>query len=320
MEMMSMLATAALAAAPTSAADIPVQIGQGPTALHGAMIRPQGQAAPAAVLIVPGSGPADRDGDDRKDFEHARTYWYMAQALAARGIVSLRYDKRGTAESAGAGEAASVWDTVDEAAGWARFLARQPGVRCVVALGHSEGALIAALASHKVKLCGLIDLSGSGRGQQALIEEQTVMLHVAPDVAAQIHAALEAEKVGRPIPAVPKGYDRVFGPGAEPYLRSEINLDPAAEAGRVKVPMLVVQGDNDVQVKVEDARRLAAAAHVQPVIIPGMNHMLKLAPTDVRGNFMTYLDPNLPLAPGVAEVVADFVLQADREPSPPQPR
>ena len=309
MELMSMLATAALAAAPTSAADIPVQIGQGSTALHGAMIRPEGRAAPAAVLIVPGSGPADRDGDDRKDFEHARSYWHLAQALAARGIVSLRYDKRGSAESAGAGEATSVRDTVDEAAGWVRFLARQPGVRCVVALGHSEGAMIAALASHRVRLCGLVDVAGSATPTGDLIEQQTVMLKVAPEVAAQIHAAVQAEKAGRPIPAVPKGYDKLFGPAAEPYLRSEINIDPVAEAARVGVPMLVIQGDNDVQVKVEDAQRLAAAAHAQPVIIPGMNHVLKLAPRDVRGNFMTYLDPNLPLAPGMAEAVADFVLQ-----------
>lgn len=309
MGLMSMLATAALAAAPTSAADIPVQIGEGPSALHGAMLRPDGPAAPAAVLIVPGSGPADRDGDDSGDGEHARTYWYLAQALAQRGIVTLRYDKRGSAESAGAGEARTVQDTVAEAAGWARFLARQPGVRCVVALGHSEGALIAALASHQAGLCGLIDVSGSGRDQQALIEEQTAMLHVAPDVAAQIHAALQAEKASRPIPAVPKGYDRLFGPAAEPYLRSEINLDPAVELGRVTVPVRVIQGDNDVQVKVEDAQRLAAAAHVQPVIVPGMNHVLKLAPRDVRGNFMTYLDPDLPLAPGVADAVAGFVLE-----------
>ncbi len=70
----------------------------------------------------------------------------------------------------------------------------------------------------------------------------------------------------------------------------------------------MVQGDNDVQVKVEDARRLAAAAHVQPVIVPGMNHVLKLAPRDVRGNFMTYAFPGLPLAPGVAEAITDFVL------------
>jgi len=260
-------------------------------------------------LIVPGSGPSDRDGDDRKSFEHARTYWYLAQALAQQGIVTLRYDKRGTAESAGAGDAASIWDTVDEAAGWARVLARQPGVRCVVALGHSEGALIAALMAQKVRLCGLVSVSGSGRDLGSLIEAQTVMLHVAPDVAAQIQAAIQAERAGQPIPAVPKGYDSVFGPKAEPYNRSEISLDPAAELAKVKAPVLVIQGDNDVQVKVEDAQRLAAAAHVQPQIIPGMNHVLKLAPKDVRGNFMTYMNPSLPLAPGVAEAVTAFVLE-----------
>ncbi len=308
MELMTLLAAAAVAAAPTSAADRPVRIGHGDKALHGALVRPEGPAARAAVLIVPGSGPADRDGDDRKDFQHSRTQWYLAQALAQRGIVSLRYDKRGTAESAGAGEAASVQQTVEEAAGWARLLARQPGVRCVVLLGHSEGALVGALAAQKVGLCGLIEVSGASQDLGTLIEAQGAVLGRSPELSAQIHAAIQAERSGRPVAEVPKGYDSLFGPKAEAFTRSEINLDPTAELAKVKVPVLVVQGDNDVQVKVEDARRLAAAAHVEPVIVPSMNHILKLAPKDVRGNFMTYLDPNLPLAPGIAEAIGNFVL------------
>jgi pimeloyl-ACP methyl ester carboxylesterase len=304
----TLMAAAALAAAGTPVADRPVQIGEGPAALHGAIVRPEGPLAPAAVLIIPGSGPADRDGDDRAALQHSRTQWWLAQALAARGIVSLRYDKRGSAESAGAGPSPTLNDAVDEAAGWARFLSRQSGVRCVVALGHSEGALIGALVPRKVKLCGLIEMSGSASELGKLIEDQTAALHIAPDVAGQIHAAIEAERAGRPIPEVPKGYDRIFGPKAEPYNRSEMGVDPVAELARVKVPVLVVQGDNDVQVKVEDARRLAAAAHVEPVIVPGMNHVLKLAPADARGNFLTYLNPSLPLAPGVADAIAAFVL------------
>ena len=203
MGLMTLLAAAAVAAAPMNAADRPVRIGQGDTALHGALVRPDGPVAPAAVLLIAGSGPSDRDGDDRKAGQHSRTQWHLAQALAERGIVSLRYDKRGTAESAGAGEAASIQETVDEAAGWARVLARHPGVRCVVALGHSEGALIGALMARKVRVCGLIEVSGSARDAGTLIEEQTVMLHVAPDVAAQIKDAIQAERAGRPIPAVP---------------------------------------------------------------------------------------------------------------------
>lgn len=308
MELMTLLAAAAVAAAPMTAADRPVQIGQGETALHGALLRPEGPVAPAAVLMIAGSGPSDRDGDDRKSGEHSRTLWFLAQALAERGVVSLRYDKRGTGESAGAGGAATFAQTVDEAAGWARVLARRPGVRCVVLLGHSEGALVATLAAHKVRLCGLVLASGASQNLGDLIESQDALAHRSPELSARIHEIIQAMRAGRPVGEVPKGYDSLFGPKAEGYARSEIAIDPIAELARVKVPVLVVQGDNDLQVKVEDARRLAAAARVEPVIVPGMNHVLKLAPMTVTGNFMTYINPNLPLAPGVAEAITGFVL------------
>ena len=313
MGLMTLLAAAALAAAPTSAADRPVQIGHGETALHGALVRPDGPVAPAAVLMIAGSGPSDRDGDDRKSGEHSRTLWFLAQALVQRGVVSLRYDKRGAAESAGAGDAAAFDQTVDEAAGWARRLARQPGVRCVVLLGHSEGALVATLAAHKVRLCGLALVSGASQDLGDLIESQDALAHRSPDLSARIHEIIQAMRTGRPVGEVPKGYDSLFGPKAEGYTRSEIAIDPVAELARARVPVLVVQGDNDLQVKVEDAARLAAAAHVQPVIVPGMNHVLKLAPKGLAGNFMTYINPNLPLAPGVAEAISDFVLARGQE-------
>ena len=72
--------------------------------------------------------------------------------------------------------------------------------------------------------------------------------------------------------------------------------------------MLVLQGTTDLQVSVEDARRLAAARlGVTLVLLEGVNHVLKLAPADPRANVATYADPGLPLAPGVASTVADFV-------------
>ena len=308
MQLMTLMAAAALAAAPIPAADRPVQIGHGAEALHGSLMRPDGRVAPAAVLMINGSGPEDRDGNDFKDHERSRTVKLLAQALAERGVVSLRYDKRGVGESAGAGDASTFDDTVREAAGWVRWLARQPGVRCVVVVGHSEGAEVGALVAQKVRLCGLVEVSGASQDLGTLIESQGGVLHRSPELSAQIHDAIQAERSGCPVAEVPKGYDSLFGPKAERFTRSQINIDPAAELAKVKVRVLVVQGDNDVQVHVEDARRLAAAAGVQPVIIPGMNHVLKLAPKDITGNFMTYMNPDLPLAPGVAEVIGEFVL------------
>jgi hypothetical protein len=310
-----LLATAALAAAPTPhapfpapAIETPVQIGRGPGELYGSLLRPVGAAAPGAVLMIGGSGPGDRNGDDLPDRERSQTMRLLALALVDRGVISLRYDKRGFGESAPAGEATSVDQLTDDAVRWARFLTRQPGVGCVVVLGHSEGALIGALVAQKIHLCGLIEVSGASQDLGDLIETQGSELGRSPELSAQIHQAIQAERSGRPIAVIPKGYDSLFGPKAEPFTRSEIAIDPVAELSRVGVPVLVVQGDNDLQVKVGDAQRLAAAAHVQPVIVPGMNHVLKLAPTSVMGNFLTYADPARPLAPGVAEAIGDFVL------------
>ncbi len=308
LSVISLFAAASLAGAPAPLADIPVQIGRGEQALHGSLVRPQGPVAPAAVLMISGSGPSDRNDDTLSAGQRSRTNWFLAQALAERGVVSLRYDKRGVGESAAAGDATSIGQTVEEAAAWVRFLARRPGVRCVVVLGHSEGALIGALVEHKVRLCGLIEVSGASKTLGDLIEAQDALAGRSPELSAKIHEIIQALRSGRPVPEVPPGYEGVFGPKAEGYTRSEISIDPVAELAKVKVPVLVLQGDNDVQEGVDDAKRLAAAAGVEPVIVPGANHVLKLAPKDVRGNFMTYADPDLPLAPGVAEAIGGFVL------------
>jgi pimeloyl-ACP methyl ester carboxylesterase len=305
-----LLAAATLAAGPSLAAERPVQIGPGDAALHGTLLRPEGAIAPAAVLFINGSGPTDRNGDDLAAGERARPTRLLAEALAARGIVSLRYDKRGSAESRGAGEAQTFDQTVDEAAAWARRLAREPGVHCVVVVGHSQGAEIAALVSRKARTCGVVEVSGVSHDLGQIIERQATMLQRPPEVLDAIRTAVRDMRSGRPVSAVPAGYDRVFGPKAEAFTRSQISADPVAEIARVKAPVLVVQGDNDLQASVQDARALASAAKVEPVIIPGATHMLKVAPpNDVQANIKTYMDPDLPLAPEVAESIAAFVLE-----------
>jgi pimeloyl-ACP methyl ester carboxylesterase len=304
----SLIAAAALAAAPADAADHPVQIGHGAQALHGSLMQPAHVTSHAAVLLVGGSGPDDRDGNDLKDGERDQALRLLAMALAERGVLTLRYDKRGVGESAAAGDATSVQQLAGDAGAWARFLKGRPGVRCVVVLGHSEGVLIGSLAAQQVKLCGLVSVAGESRQLGDVIEDQAALLRTAPEVRAKIHAAVLALRAGQPVPEVPPGYDRLFGPGAVDYTRSEISIDPVAELARVKAPVLVVQGDNDLQASVASAQRLAAAAHVQPVIIPGMTHALKFAPPkDIRANIDTYRNPDLPLAPGLAQAIGDFV-------------
>jgi pimeloyl-ACP methyl ester carboxylesterase len=89
---------------------------------------------------------------------------------------------------------------------------------------------------------------------------------------------------------------------------SWLALDPPALLAKLKQPILILQGDNDIQIGVDDAKKLSAARpDAKLVILPGVNHVLKIAPTDRMANADTYRNPVLPLAPGIADAIAGFM-------------
>ncbi len=295
---------------PPLAQDREVSIDGGRAALYGALTRPAQPRAGPAVLFIAGSGPTDRDSNSTVPGTTPDTFKLMAAALADRGITSLRFDKRGIAKSspAMAAEANLRFTTyVDDAAAWARYLAAQPGVTCVVILGHSEGALIAPLAAQTSNACGVISISGMGRPFDAVLMEQLQAQNLPAATLDQAKTILQGLKEGKTFPAIP-ATDALFRPSIQPYLASELIIDPKTAIAAVKAPVLIIQGDNDTQVQVADARLLAAARpDARLVLVPGMNHILKIAPTDRAGNAATYADPKLPLAPGLMEAITAFV-------------
>jgi alpha-beta hydrolase superfamily lysophospholipase len=300
----------ALVAAP----DRGVSIDGGAAPLHGSLLSPPGANGPA-VLIIAGSGPTDRDGNSTVPGVTPDTYKLIAEGLAAQGIASLRFDKRGIADSAAAAPPESelrLSTYVDDAVAWSRYMGRQPGVACVILLGHSEGALIAAMAAQKTPVCGVISISGAGRPLGVVIAEQ---LNAAlPDsmkpAALKVLAELQA---GHTVADPPPGLGGLFRPSVQPYLISEIDRDPPAELAKVKAPVLILQGETDIQVKVADAQALKAGhPDATLVLLPGVNHVLKAAPLDRAANIATYADPSTPLGPGVLAPIVAFVKAAKR--------
>jgi uncharacterized protein len=312
------LASAAHAEERGTSTDREVSIDGGMAPLYGTLLTPpdlQGRRARPgpAVLLIAGSGATDRDGNSTIPAVKPANLKLIAESLAAAGVPSLRYDKRGIGKSRAAmGREADLRFTtyVDDAALFARFLKAQPGVTCVILLGHSEGALIAALAAQKVETCGVIEVSGIGRPLGVVMREQFTAQGLPPAVMTQIDIGFTELEHGRQIAAVP-GLDAVFRPSIQPYLISQLTIDPAKALAGAKAPVLIVQGDNDVQVTVGDARLLKAARpDARLEIVAGMNHVLKTAPTDRAGNVATYAEPDRPLAPGVMPAILAFVKAA----------
>lgn len=261
------------------------------------------------VLIIAGSGPTDRDGNNKGGL-HSDTYRKLAEDLASKGISSLRYDKRGVGASASARIQQSdlrIRIYADDAARMAAELRKRMQARCVWLIGHSEGALLAELAAQKPDgICGLVLISGAGRKAGDVLQEQLAAMTEPDRDLAQ--AALAELAAGRLVPHPPSKPPGLFYPDIQPYLIDWMLLNPATLLASIRLPVLVLQGENDIQVSVEDARRLAVARPgAKLVVLPGVNHMLKSSSPDRIANLASYADPTLPLAPGVVDAIADFV-------------
>lgn len=309
------IALAALQGAPSPPAALPVEAPGPSGALRGTMLRPA--AIAAQVLIIPGSGPTDRDGNSPSGIV-AAPYRLLAEALAARGIASVRIDKRGMFGSAGAvpdANAVTIADYAGDVHSWVRAIRSRTGARCVWLLGHSEGGLVALVAAQRPEgICGLVLAAAPGRRFGTVLREQLRANPANAPLLAEAMAAIDSLEAGKRVD--PAGLNPallpLFAPQVQGFVRSLLSYDPARLAGRVGKPVLIVQGEQDLQIAKVDAIRLAAAnRNAKLALLPGVNHVLKVVVSDDRAaNAATYSDPSLPIAPAVAGAIADFILSA----------
>ena len=308
--LVALAASLAMTTLPARAVERDVSIDGGRAPLLGTLLTPDGGKPGPAVLLIAGSGPTDRDGNSSLASVRPASLKLIAEGLAAHGITSLRFDKRGIGASAAAVAAEGdlrFTTYVDDAVAWARFLKAQPGVTCVILAGHSEGALIAPLAAQKEKTCGVISIDGEGRPLGVVVRTQLAAAGLPPAQLARADRILTELEHGREVPGLP-ATDPLFRPSVQPYLISQLTIDPVTTLKAAPSPVLIIQGETDIQVPVTDAHLLAAGRPDATVaIIPGMNHVLKLAPIDRAANIAAYADPDRPLAPGLMEAIDGFV-------------
>lgn len=302
------LCLALLGTAPAISAEVEVeaQVKNGP--LRGSLMMPADGTARAAVVIIPGSGPTDRDGDSPLGVE-AGYLRLLAGALAERGIASIRVDKRGMFASAGTfadPNAVTFDDYAGDALAWAGVAREKTEAECAWLLGHSEGGLVALVAAQAAgpSLCGLVLVAAPGRPMGVVLREQLRANPANAPLLTDALAAIEALEGGErvDVSGFRPALRAMFAPAVQGFLIDAFARDPAALIADVKLPVLIVGGDADAL-----SRAQPAAGRV---VVPGMNHVLKKVPADdMAANLAAYGDPSLPLAPGLAEAVAGFILE-----------
>jgi pimeloyl-ACP methyl ester carboxylesterase len=303
-----MAVAVAVAAAVASAITAPGPDGP----LEGTLLN-AGQKVPV-VLMIPGSGPTDRDGNNPLGIT-AAPYRLLAEALGQKGVSTVRIDKRGMFGSKAAipdANKVTIGDYATDTHAWVKAVRERTGAKCVWVLGHSEGGLVALAAAQKPDgMCGIILVSAPGRKLGDVMREQLRSNPANAPVLDDALAAIDSLEAGKSVEvsAMHPALQKLFAPQVQPFLIDIMGADPAKLAASTKVPILIVQGGRDLQVSGADAKALAAAQpKAKLVLIPAMNHVLKDVATDARAaNLAAYADPSMPVDPALVGAIVDFV-------------
>jgi uncharacterized protein len=309
------LMLAATLAMPAIAAPQPVELtAKGPEGLLAGTLVEAGKRAPL-VLIIPGSGPTDRDGNNPMGVS-AASYRLLAEGLAEQGVSTLRVDKRGMFGSAKAtsnGNDVTFAKYATDTNAWIDAVqARGPKRKCVWLLGHSEGGLVALVtAQNNPRVCGVILAASPGRKLGDVMREQFKANPANAPILPDALRVLDELGAGRTIDvsAMHPALQQIFAPSAQSFLIDSFATDPAKLAASLKTPLLIVQGGRDVQVTTADFDVLKAAQpKAKLALFDAMTHTLKRADNaSPAAGIATYSDPKRPLEPGLVPAILEFV-------------
>ena len=271
--------------------------------LVGTLSRPAqaGATRLPAVVLVGGSGPADRDSV----VFGVPVLGQIAGALADAGFIVVRYDKRGIGQSGGRAESASLADYSEDVRATIKVLADRKDVdpKRIAAIGHSEGGLVALMAAAKDKRIGAVGLIATPgiTGADIVLAQQQRLLSRMKLTPEEKQAKVDAQKkiheavmTGKGLELLPPDVRRSVD-NAE--FQSLLMSDPAKLVQDVRQPLLVVQGELDTQVEPGNADKLEALARkrknappVEVVRVPGINHLLVPATTGEADEYGTLKD------------------------------
>jgi uncharacterized protein len=271
-------------ATPAAYKESEVTVGTGQWILPATLTMPFGPGPVPAVVLVHGSGPGDRDAT----VGQIKQFKDLALGLASRGIAVLRYDKRTRVHANLMRDLPGLTvknESVDDAVAAVQVLRNTSGVdpNRIIVLGHSLGGmLVPRIAAAGPPVAGFILMAAAARPiMQAVVEQARYLAQADGAISAEEQAQIiEIERVRARVDALgptdASNPERILGATASYWLDLR-GYDPPAAAAQVKQPMLVLQGERDYQVTMEEFSRwksaLAGRTDVSFHSYPTLNHL-----------------------------------------------
>lgn len=274
--------------------------------IQGTLLLPENAEHPDLVLIIPGSGPTDRNGNQPMMNNNALKL--LAQGLQGRGIASFRYDKRviplirqGNFQE----QDIAFNDFIDDARLVLNYFKKSAAFNKIYIAGHSQGSLVGMVAAQE-GADGFISIAGAGQSiDYVVIDQLSLQLPTAvPGCAAAFKTLRETGRVDD----FPQELSAIFRPSLQGFMYQWMSYDPAKILGSLTIPTMIINGSSDLQVSEQEALLLKKGAPMAEFkIILNMNHVLKIIDEKGLANGKSYNDPNMPVAQELIDIISDFV-------------
>lgn len=276
--------------------------------VDGTLLVPETTGKLPLAILIGGSGPTDRNGNQQMLVNNSLKL--LAEGIYENGIASFRYDKRIVKQmKLGSVNEKNIRfdDFIDDAIAILTYFKKDERFSEIYIIGHSQGSLVGMVAAQE-GANGFVSIAGAGQEIDDVIVDQ--LAKQAPGLADNGRTAFDDMRANGVANNFSPGLASIFRKDIQPFILTWMKYDPKVEIAKLTIPVLIVNGDKDIQVQVSEAELLRnAKPDAAFKIIPNMNHVLKQIKGNDLENSKSYNIYNLPVVPELIATVSDFISQ-----------
>jgi len=275
--------------------------------IDGTLLTPNDVDKPRLAIIIAGSGPTDRNGN--QNFMQNNSLKKLAESLTNKSIATFRYDKRVVKQirKNDVDPNMTFDDFVTDAISIIDYFKNKDTYSSIYVIGHSQGSLVGMLAS-KDRADGFISLAGAGQSIDEVITEQISAMD--PSLTDATKKAFESLKAGKTTTDYPPPLAPVFRADVQPFIMNWMQYNPQAIIKSLEIPTLIINGTKDLQVSIDEAQLLKNASESSTIkIIENMNHVLFIIEGDQLVNSKSYNESSRKISEELITMISSFILK-----------
>ncbi|MDG5493115.1 alpha/beta hydrolase [Psychroserpens sp. SPM9] len=275
--------------------------------IDGTLLTPKDKTKPSLAIIIAGSGPTDRNGN--QNFLKNNSLKKLAESLTSQGIATFRYDKRIVKQILKNKVDPNITfdDFVTDAISVVAHFKKENLYSAIYVIGHSQGSLVGMLAA-KNRADGFISLAGAGQSIDEVITQQVAAMD--PTLVEGTKKAFENLKQGKTTTDYPPALASIFRADVQPFIMNWMQYNPQDIITSLKIPVLIINGTKDLQVSVDEAKLLKTASdNAELKIIDNMNHVLFIIEGGQLENSKSYNESSRKISEELISTISQFILK-----------